>query len=330
VIRFARASARSVMVTSLAIGLAGVAAGAVRILPWLLDPSVPWPVAAPFARGLAAVAFESALLLGWPIGWSLACFRLVESGEALTLQTLGERPRTTVARLGWQGAAFAIVLGGIAIEYGRDASAPGRVATELLERARVSCAAVRVPTTYSVPFTSFTWLCVQGQPPRLVGNLPGPMSAAILTARDARIAGDFRAVELNDARVLLPGTPSMAVRVTSLAVRGMAPWAQASNVPPIVRAVVLALSACIAASLSAYRVLQGALRNRLGVLAFGAAGPLVALGLMRILERAGARPAMFAVVPLASATCTPLAAWLASLLQRLPIRIRAASTHSRV
>jgi hypothetical protein len=97
-----------------------------------------------------------------------------------------------------------------------------------------------------------------------------------------------------------------------------------------VRAVVLALSACIAASLSAYRVLQGALRNRLGVLAFGAAGPLVALGLMRILERAGAGPAMFVVVPLGSAACTPLAAWLASQLQRLPIRIRAASTHSRV
>src|SRR5215469_9509650 len=94
--RLARTTA---IVASLAIALAGFVAGAVRVLPWLLDPAVPWPTAAPFARGLAAVAIEAALLVGWPVGWALACFRYVESGEARVLLTLGERPSGTVLRL---------------------------------------------------------------------------------------------------------------------------------------------------------------------------------------------------------------------------------------
>jgi hypothetical protein len=318
------------VLVSVAIALAGVVAGAVRILPWLLDPAVPWAVAAPFARALAAVAFESALLVGWPMGWSLACFRLVESGEALTLQTLGERPRTTCARLAWQGAVFAAVLGAVALDYGRDASAPGRVATELVARARSSCGRVRAPTTYSVPFTNFTWLCAQGRVPRLVGSLPGGMSAAVLSARDARISGDFRAVELDDARVLLPGSPPTVLRVATLALRGMSPWAAASNIPPLVRAVVLALSASVVASLSAYFVLVGTVRTRQGVLALAAAGPIAALGLMRVLAGVGAGPALFALVPVASGACPAVAAWLVVRLRRLPIRTRAATSLSRV
>lgn len=329
-IRFARTSLRAVLFAAVAIALAGVVAGAVRILPWLLDPAVPWAVAAPFARALAAVAFESALLVGWPMGWSLASFRLVESGEALTLQTLGERPRTTCARLAWQGAVFATVLGAVALDYGRDASAPGRVATELVARARSSCGRVRVPTTYSVPFTDFTWLCARGRVPRLVGALPGAMSAAVLSARDARVSGDFRAVELDDARVLLPGSPATVLRVATLTLRGMSPWEEASSVPPLVRAVVLALSASVAASLSSYFVLVGTVRTRLGVLGFGAAGPIAALGLMRLLIRAGAMPGAFSLVPLASAACPAVAAWLVWRWRRLPTGNRTATSQSRV
>jgi hypothetical protein len=44
-------------------------AGAVRILPWLLDPSVPMRVALPFIRGVVELAFEAAVIVGWPLGW---------------------------------------------------------------------------------------------------------------------------------------------------------------------------------------------------------------------------------------------------------------------
>lgn len=333
--RLARTTA---VVASLAIALAGFVAGAVRVLPWLLDPSVPWPTAAPFARGLAAVALEAALFVGWPVGWALACFRYVESGEARVLLTLGERPADTVARLAPQGAVFALVLAAVSLVYGSDARAPGRVATELLADARVSCAAATGPASYAVPFTDFTWLCAPparqgatGGEPRLVGSAPALGGGnVIVTAAGARIAGDFRAIDLDDARVLFPGKPPMLIRVASLSLHGMAPWARASTLPAALRAVLLALTAWACASIAAWWVLRRGASlpgegsgNRLVALALGATGPLAALGLLRLLERADARAWLFALVPLAgAAACTSAAAGL-TRLRRVK---RAAST----
>jgi hypothetical protein len=298
------------LVASAGIALVGVLAGAVRLLPWLLDPTVPWRVAAPFARGLAAVALEAALLLGWPIGWAVACFRFVESGEARVLSTLGERPGQTVRRLVPQGLAFAAALGAVALVYGSDANAPGRVVTELIGDARASCAAVRVPSTYAVPFTGLTWLCAPGREPRLVGSVPGGLSGALVTARNARVAGDFRVIDLDDARVLLPGTPNVprtpaqgdaiSLHVAALSLHGMAPWARASTLPAALRAPLLAFAAWISASVAAIAVLGGAARTRLGVLVLGAAGPLGTLAFLRLLERAGAHAPVFLLLPLAA------------------------------
>lgn len=325
--RLARASA---LLCSLAIALVGGVAGAVRLLPWLLDPTVPWRVAAPFARGLGAVAIEAALLVGWPVGWALACCRFVESGEARVLLTLGESPASTLRRLAPQGTALAAALAVVALVYGADASAPGRVATELVAQAHVSCGQARKPTTYAIPFTDMTWLCAPEQPPRLAGRAPG-VAGAVLTATDARIAGDFRALELDGAQVLLgPGPPraagastSVNVRVATLAIHGMAPWAAASSLPPALRAILLSLTAWSVASLSAYGVLRRATRSRLGAVALGASGPLVALGLLRLLERADARPLVFLVVPLAAGlSCVALT----GVLSRLRWPWHAAST----
>jgi len=329
VIPLARMARGAVVLACATIGLTGVLAAAVRVLPWLIDPSVPWSVAEPFARGLAAVACESALLAGWPIGWSVACFRLVESGEARVLQSLGERPWRTVARLKVQGAVFAALLASVAGVYGRDASAPGRVATELIGKARASCQASPAHVTYAVPFTDFTWLCVPGRPALLVGSVPA-MSSVVVSARDARLAGDFRAVELDDARVSASAAPPTALHVGTLVIRGMAPWAQASSISPPVRAVVLALSGLAAAALTAHRILLRPPRTRMGVLAFGAVGPLAALGWMRLLERAGASPWTFAVVPIAAGGCPLVLAWLVLLWRRLREESRAATTKTRV
>jgi hypothetical protein len=308
-----RSARRSATVAAAGIALVGLLAGSVRLLPWLLDPAVPWRVAAPFARGLAAVALEAALLLGWPIGWAVACFRFVESGQARVLSTLGERPEQTVRRLIPQGLAFAAALGAVALVYGSDANAPGRVATELIEDARASCAAVGAPSTYAVPFTGLTWLCAPGREPRLVGSVPGGLSGALVTARSARVAGDFRVIDLDDARVLLPGTPdplrasrasppsdAISLHVAALSLRGMAPWARASTLPAALRAPLLAVAAWISASVAALAVLGGAAKTRLGVLVLGAAGPLGTLAFLRLLERAGARAPVFLLLPFAA------------------------------
>jgi hypothetical protein len=330
VLSLQRAARTSALIASGAIALVGILAGAVRLMPWVLDPAVPWRVASPFARGLTAVALEAALLVGWPVGWALAACRFVESGEARVMLTLGERPERTAARLAPQGFALALALAAVALVYGNDASAPGRVVTELVTQARVSCARTDTPTTYAIPFTDFTWLCSPDRAPRLVGNAPGSMRAAVLTASDARVAGDFRSLELDDARLLLPGETPVAVHVASLSLRGMAPWAKASTLPGWLRALLLVLTAWSVASLGAYTVLRRRVRWRAVAIGLGAAGPLAALGLLRVLERADARPAFYALLPVAACGLVIGAGLVPALLSRLRRPARAASTPARV
>jgi len=336
-----RAARTSALVASGAIALVGVVAGAVRLMPWLLDPAVPWRVAAPFARGLAAVAFEAALLVGWPVGWALAACRFVERGEARVLLTLGERPARTTWRLAPQGLALAAALAAVALVYGSDATSPGRVATELIGQARASCVRATSPTTYAIPFTDLTWLCAPDRSPRLVGRAPGAMPGAVLTASGARVAGDFRGLELDDARLLLAGAPSVAVRAATLSIHGMSPWAQASTLPPAWRALLLALTAWSAALLAAYLVLRGEVRSRAAAIVLGAAGPMAALGLLRLLERADAKPAVFVLLVLSPAVASVAVAALGramsmahrtSVAERLGLRRprRTASSSSRV
>lgn len=309
------------------IALAAVLAGGVRLMPWLLDPVVPWRVASPFARGLAAVALETALLVGWPVGWALAACRFVETGEGRVLLTLGERPARTLARLAPQGAVFALGLAAVALVYGGDASAPGRLATELVAQGKASCARAAAPKTYAIPFTDLTWLCAPDRPPRLVGRGPGAMRAAVLTASDARIAGDFRSLELDDARLLLEGAPApVAVHVSSLSLRGMPPWAQASTLPPWMRALLLALTASASAVLASLALLRRAARSRLAALVLGACGPCAALGLLRLLERADAAPWRYVLVPVAASAAIGVFTLVARALSRLRRSRRAAST----
>jgi hypothetical protein len=313
-------------------------------MPWVLDPAVPSRVAAPFARGLLSVALEAAILLGWPIGWALASLRFVETGEARVLLALGEPPSRTALRLAPQGALFALLLAAVALAYGNDASAPGRVATELVARGRTSCARASAPATYAIPFTDMTWLCAPDRAPRLVGRAPGAMHGAFLSAADARIAGDFRALELDDARLLLasdaPGS-QVAVHVASLSIRGMAPWAHASTLPAALRALFLVLTAWSTALLAAYTVLGGArgralpfsaghLQTRLGAIVVGALGPCTGLALVRLLERADARPLAYAMVPLAACAAyvaLPAARRTLALVLHLRRFERAASTN---
>lgn len=332
VLRLGSASRNAALVAASILALVGLLAGAVRVLPWLLDPAVPWRVAQPFARGLAAVSLEAALLVGWPIGWALACFRFVERGEARVLQMLGQPPHETVARLVPRGAPLALALAVVALVYGGDASAPGRVATDLVASARVSCEAAETPLTYSIPFTDMTWLCAPDREPRLVGSAPGAMSSVMLSAKDARIAADFRALELDDARALLVGTPSttpdrfpVTLHVAALSIHGMAPWARASTLSAPLRAVVLGLTAWLCASVAAYLTLRRTGSARGHVLVLGASGPIASLGLLRLLETADARPALFALVPLVGAAAALVAAGLLTRLARLRGRRRAAS-----
>jgi hypothetical protein len=283
---------------SVGMTIVAVAAAGVRILPWLFDASVPWAVVGPFARALATVAAEAALLLGWPIGWALATARFVDRGEARVIELLGERPALTIARLLPQGVAVAALLGAIAVLGGRDAAAPGRIVNELVDRGRASCVSAATPTTYTVPFLNATWLCAPGWQPRLVAE--SPLGKSLVVAADARISGDFRRIELDDARFALGrGATTANVHVGTLTLRGLPPFAHASSLPPYARGLLVGASGLASAIAAAYLVLRRRVRARVVAVALGAAGPLAALGTLRFLERTDA-VAWFVLLPLAS------------------------------
>jgi hypothetical protein len=322
---------RGALVASLLVLVAALVGAAVRLLPWVLDPSISWATLGPFARSLVAVAVEAAVLTGWPVGWALAASRLVERGEARVLASLGETPLQTVFRLVPQAALFVAVLGVTSIALGRDAAAPGRIVGALLAEGRAACGEPsdhEKPATHAVPFVSATWLCAPGGA-RLVGR--APLGGVVFTATNAHVSDDLRRIDLEDARLGLPlagggakgeGALTFKVHVGTLTLRGLAPWAHASSIPPLVRAAVVTGSGLAAASAAVFALLK-LRRRRVGTVAavgVGAAGPLAALGAMRGLElrvpevAPGAWLLAFVLVPIAAIVAVAAAAGFAALL----------------
>lgn len=312
----APAANAAIVATTLILG-AAIVGVLIRILPWILDPAISWSTLAPFAKSLLAVAFEAALLIGWPVGWALATQRLVERGEARVLATLGEAPSRTVRRLLPQGLAFGAVLVLSSVVLGREAVAPGRVVNALLVEGRASCTP---GATHGVPFVSVTWLCPPDDdgPPRLVGR--APIGGVVFTAEDAKVSDDLRRIELTNARVALP---SAKVHVDNLVLRGLAPWARASSLPPTIRATVVTASAFCGGAVAVLAILRARRRRASGVAAaaIGAAGPSAALATLRALElrvpesAPGAWLLLFLLVPVAALAGGAL---LAALVTALP------------
>jgi hypothetical protein len=217
---------------------------------------------------------------------------------------------------------------------GLEASAPGKVVTDLIARGRQSCRSVEQAGTYAVPFAELTWLCSPGAEPRLVGRGPGALSNATFTALAARTAGDLREIDLDDARLHLEVGGGTDIRVGALRLHGLPPFAHASSVLPVARATGLALAGSIAAAASALGVLSGLLRGRLPAMVVAASASVAALGSMRSIDRGdGAQylahywgkywdwlPTL--IPPLVALAVTLL---VTGLLSRLPSRMWAAS-----
>lgn len=320
-------AARASAIATILILVAALVGAAIRLLPWALDPTIARSTLAPFAKSLLAVALEAALMIGWPVGWGLATQRLVDRGEARVLSSLGEAPSRTLARLAPQGIVFGAVLGLSSLLLGREAVAPGRVVNELLTEGRASCAPGE---THGIPFVAVTWLCPPRErplaSPRLVGR--APVGNLVFTAEGARVSDDLRRIELAGARLALPtgdAATKVRVRVDALVLRGLAPWARASSLPPTLRAAVVTGSTLLAAWVASAAILRSRRRRASGVTAaaVSAAGPLAALATLRALElripetSPGAWLLLFVLVPTA-ALVSVLAA--SALVTALPER----------
>jgi hypothetical protein len=189
----------------------------------------------------------------------------------------------------------------------REAAAPGRVVNALLAQGRSACASGiargAAPAAKGVPFVSATWLCARDTP-RLVGR--APLGGVVFTAEAATVSDDLRRIELEQAKLALPaGERSIRIRVDSLVLRGLSPWARASSLPPFLRALVVVASALATASGAAVAILKPRRRRVGGVAAaaIGASGPLAALAALHALELRvpdavpGAWLLLFALVP---------------------------------
>lgn len=310
--------------TALILGAALVGA-MIRLLPWVLDPTISWGTLAPFTRSLVTLAFEAALMTGWPVGWALATQRLVERGEARVLASLGESPIATLGRLGPQGVVLALALVASSVMLGREAVAPGRVVNALLVEGRGACSP---GSTHVVPFVSATWLCPPEADavPRLVGR--APVGSVLFTAEDATVSDDLRRIDLAKARLALPTSApetKVKIRVDALVLRGLAPWARASSLPPVLRAAVVTAAALTAGCAAVAMILQGRRRRVGGVAAaaIGASGPLSALVTLRALElrvpenSPGPWLVLFALVPIAAVAAVSVTV---SLVTALPER----------
>jgi hypothetical protein len=309
----------------LLLGAAALIGASVRVLPWFLDPHIPKDIVAPFARSVGAVALEAAILVGWPTGWALAAHRLTERGEARVFEMLGERPlRTTTRLLPW-ALPFVLALFGLSYQAGNDAREPGRVLTELIREAREACARAPAPSSFAVPFVDSAWLCVPGQAPVVVVRGPG---GVLLSAKDVQFTQDLRALTATDSRLLLGST---AIHVQSLSLRGLPPWGSSALLSGAQRAWLLVLTGLLAAATACWAALRlgrSAGASRLLAIVLGAAGPLCALGALRLVERRlpeGASPSalwLFALVPLsallAPLVLLPVLGFLSKLVARRP------------
>ncbi len=269
-----------------------IVAGLVRMMPLLLAPNVPARLGLPFARAALAVSLEVALVVAPSLGAALATARLVDRGEARALFALGASPRSLVASAlpVWLLAFALSALASLA--WGLEAEAPGRLASRLLADGRAACVdrSARepdVPHAAAVPIAEATWICLPGEPPRLVMN-PSLLGGSALAARSLDLSADAASLVADDLVLALPAsetTGPMTVRVARASVRGLLPLGRPSNLRASFRAALLGGSSAGSALLASLAVLASSIAGRALALFVGLSGPALALLVLSALER---------------------------------------------
>jgi len=301
-----------VLSTALVLGIA-LAAALVRLLPWLLAPDVPFDVSLPFAKALAAVAAETAFLVGVPMGYALAAALFVERGEARALFALGASPRQIVMSSGSVAAVLAAATFLTSIAWGPEANTPGRFANQLILRGRASCRKASRPRSALVPLVGVTWLCFPGVEPRVSGPLPGSAHGAWFTAAELRASSNLRSFRLRDLRLAVRTSPSGAgaprateqtrdadaklhadsalrLHVAHARISGLAAWGRPPELPTRVRAGMISAGGASLGLLLAWLVLRLGLGSRLGAATFATTSSLVALAVLQGLDQSGWHP----------------------------------------
>ncbi|HEY3235914.1 MAG TPA: hypothetical protein VGJ84_14450 [Polyangiaceae bacterium] len=268
---------RAAIQSSALVVIAGLSAGAIRLLPWVLAREIPLTVTWPFAKALVAVAIETALLVGLPSGFAFGAGKFNERGEARALFCLGATP-AALALSGWR---VLLVLGAViwipSMAWEPRADPPGRLAAQLIEGGQKSCTSVTAPRAVLVPLVGVTWLCFPGRAPRVVGPLPGA-ARAWFSATALYPSDDLQRFELTDLRLATGTAPDLQLVVHRATITGLPSWGRSVKLPGILRAALLSFSAILLSLTASWLVLRRQSGGRLGATLSGAVPALVSFG----------------------------------------------------
>ncbi len=298
--------------------LLGVLAASVRLLPWWLSRDIPLSVSMPFALALLAAAMEAALLVGAPLGLALTVGMAVESGEVRALEALGASPRQIARSLWPVPATLGLLAFGLDMAWDARSAPPGVFAQKLVEEAKTSCYNTAETRAISVPLVNVTWMCFQGQAPRVVAPLPGGGDAWVV-AQSVVFSADLRSIALAKMRILsrpAKGRPTLQVSVESGSIRGLPGWGRGTRLSGSQRGIVAALLLFGVSIAGAWSVLRGKLHSLIGVVPVGLLPPALGLAVMSRLDASDLPLSLFAVVPAVCALLPVALLWPAGRLRR--------------
>lgn len=301
-----------------ALFLVAAAGAAVRLLPWLLAPGVPFAVAVPFARALATRALEIAMLIGMPVGFGIAGARFVDRGEARALHAIGVSPARMILQI--IPAAVALALSYVAIG-GAPYESPGRFATALVQEGRDTCARVSDKRAVEVPLVGVTWLCFPTARPVVTGRVPGMSAGTWFTATTLSPNDDLTRIDLSELRVAMRaqhGIGPFNIHAHSATIAGLPAWGRPSTLRPYTRAALIAATAVLVALVAAFAVLHAALASRLASAVAAGTASLLALSIIGAVDKASNAhsPMLFLSAPLLSGIFALFLPWFLARLGR--------------
>jgi hypothetical protein len=298
-----RRALRTSALAAVAVYAVALSAGAVRLLPWLVAPDVPFRVSLEFAKVLAATASEASLLLGIPIGCALSTAAFVELGEARALFALGATPWRLTVKSSPRIIAFACLLGFVSA-VGHTPGREGALVSRLIEQARTTCSVASEAHGVALPTLGLSWLCFPGSAPRLVGSVPRSRGSVWFAAGSVATAADPGGFTLENLQLVTreshEGTREIRVQAKRAHISGLLPWRSPARAPALLRMALLLASGVVSAALLAHGMLRMGFSNRLLAALFASASSLPALGVLHGLERKGAAPATYLLVPATS------------------------------
>ncbi len=273
----------------------GIAAGTIRLLPWLIAPGVPLRLCVPFAELLAGAALEAALLVGLPVGICIGAALFVERGEARAFAALGLSPLVVIRSM----VGLSVV---VAAAYTWSASlvdpeSPGVLARRLVEAGESSCRDAHGGRV-DVPLVGVSWLCFAT--PRVSGRILGVRSEAWFSATALRPDDDLGSVDLDDVHVagkLGSAGPPVSLHASRVRIHGLSRFGRPRSFSGHIRGFLVVSSALAAALLAAWFVVRDAIGAPILAAAVAGASAASMLGALHALDAHGASASAYGWVP---------------------------------